>query len=186
MRGKWFVTLGVLLAMALVMAAGCAREPVAYAPVGILPVEDAQKAEEEARLREQALAEERLAREREHAHLAKAAEEITANMIHFAFDCFVLCPDARATLQRTAKKLKATPEINLLIEGHCDERGTSEYNLALGVRRAQAVYEFLVLLGVGPNRLQIVSYGEERPLNRASNETAWAQNRRAQFRLLHI
>lgn len=183
MRGKWFVALGVLLAMALVMAAGCAKKPVDSAPVGI-PVEDARKAEEEARLREQALVEERLARERERAHLAQAAEGITASMIHFAFDSFELRPDARATLQRIAEKLKATPEIKLLIEGHCDERGTAEYNLALGERRARAAFEFLVLLGVGPNRLQIVSYGKERPLNRASNETAWAQNRRAQFRLL--
>ena len=69
----------------------------------------------------------------------------------------------------------------MVIEGHCDERGTEEYNLALGERRARSAYEFLILLGVDSERLEIISYGEERPLNPADNETAWAENRRAEF-----
>ncbi len=195
MRGKWFVVLGLMLAMALAFGAGCAKKPVESAPVvGISEDEAARQAEdarlrEEARLREQQLAEERLARERqdaERARLAQIGEEITANMIHFAFDSFELRPEARTTLQQKAELLKAHPEVKLLIEGHCDERGTAEYNLALGERRARATYEFLVLLGVSPNRLQIVSYGKERPLDPASNETAWALNRRAQFKLLDM
>lgn len=188
MRAKWFVVLGMMLAMVLAFGAGCAKKPVDSAPVGISEEEAARQAEE-ARLREQQLAEERLAREaqeRDRARLAQVSEEITANMIHFAFDSFELRPDARNTLQRKAELLKANPEIKLLIEGHCDERGTAEYNLALGERRARAAYEFLVLLGVSPNRLQIVSYGKERPLDPASTETAWALNRRAQFKLLDM
>lgn len=191
MRAKWVVVLGLLLAMVLAFGAGCAKKPVDSAPVGISAEEAARQAEEarlreEAQLREQQLEEERLARERKLARLGEVGQEITANMIHFAFDSFDLRPDARTTLQRKAELLKANPEIRLLIEGHCDERGTAEYNLALGERRARAAYEFLVLLGINPSRLQIVSYGKERPLDPASNETAWAANRRAQFKLLDM
>jgi len=75
--------------------------------------------------------------------------------------------------------------LRLVIEGHCDERGTEEYNLALGERRARAAYEFLILLGVESNRMQIVSYGEEFPADPGHNETAWAKNRRDEFKVLY-
>jgi len=81
-----------------------------------------------------------------------------------------------------AELLKANPALSLLIEGHCDERGTNEYNLALGERRARAAYEFLVLLGIDSSKLQIISYGEEYPAVQGSNEDAWGKNRRDEFK----
>ncbi len=103
--------------------------------------------------------------------------------IHFAFDSYELRPEARDVLREKAKLLKNNHDLQIVIEGHCDERGTAEYNLALGERRARAAYEFLILLGVDPDRLSIISYGEERPLDGASTEEAWAKNRRAEFRV---
>ena len=105
--------------------------------------------------------------------------------IYFDFDSYELKPEARAKLKRKAEIMKDNPELNMVIEGHCDERGTEEYNLALGERRARSAYEFLILLGVDSERLEIISYGEERPLNPAHNETAWAENRRAEFNVYY-
>jgi peptidoglycan-associated lipoprotein len=95
-----------------------------------------------------------------------------------------LKPEARSALQKISEHMKRFNNLRLVIEGHCDERGTAEYNLALGERRARAAYEFMILLGVESPRMQIISYGEERPLDPRSNETAWAQNRRAEFKIL--
>ncbi|ACV68868.1 peptidoglycan-associated lipoprotein Pal [Desulfohalobium retbaense] len=103
--------------------------------------------------------------------------------IYFDFDSFELKPDARDVLQDKAALLDDNPGYKMIIEGHCDERGTQEYNLALGERRARAAYEFLILLGIDANRLQIVSYGEERPAVEGSNEAAWAKNRRCEFKI---
>ena len=75
----------------------------------------------------------------------------------------------------------AHPDVSVIIEGHCDERGTSEYNMALGDRRAQSAKSYLVDLGIGSRRLMTISYGEERPLDPSHNERAWAKNRRDQF-----
>jgi peptidoglycan-associated lipoprotein len=80
--------------------------------------------------------------------------------------------------------LRANPEVRLRIEGHADERGSIEYNLALGQRRAEAARDWLVGFGIAPNRFETVSWGEDRPLVRASNEEAWAMNRRAEFRII--
>lgn len=102
--------------------------------------------------------------------------------IHFDFDRYTLSPQAQEILTRNAAYLRANPEVKVLIEGHTDERGSDEYNLALGERRAQAVRNFLVSLGIAPERLSIISYGEELPLDPASNEDAWAKNRRAEFK----
>jgi len=101
--------------------------------------------------------------------------------IHFEFDQYLLTAEARRRLDGIAALLKESPGLRLLIEGHADERGTPEYNLALGDKRAQAAKEYLVGLGIDPQRLETISYGEERPLDPASNELAWALNRRAHF-----
>lgn len=87
-------------------------------------------------------------------------------------------------LKAKAEALKVYPQLRVLIEGNCDDRGTQEYNLALGERRARAAFEYLVLLGVRPDQLEIVSYGEERPAAMGNNEAAWAKNRRAEFKLI--
>ena len=98
--------------------------------------------------------------------------------VFFDFDQFTLTPQARATLERQAAWLRQYPSARITVEGHCDERGTREYNLALGERRANAVVAFLVQLGVNANRIATVSYGKERPIALGSNETSWGQNRR--------
>jgi peptidoglycan-associated lipoprotein len=99
--------------------------------------------------------------------------------IFFDFDKSSISPEARAILERQAAFLKTNAQITLTVEGHCDERGTREYNLALGERRATSDKNGLVALGVQASRLQTISYGKERPAVVGSNEAAWAQNRRA-------
>lgn len=101
--------------------------------------------------------------------------------IHFEFDRAALTDAARATLEKHALWLQNRRQARVTIEGHCDERGTVEYNLALGDQRARAARDYLVSLGVAPDRLRAVSFGKERPLDPASNEAAWAKNRRVHF-----
>lgn len=98
--------------------------------------------------------------------------------VFFAFNASDISDEGRATLDRQADWLKAYPDVSLTVEGHCDERGTREYNLALGQRRADAVKEYLVAAGVPASRLETVSYGKERPAAEGHDEDAWAQNRR--------
>lgn len=99
--------------------------------------------------------------------------------VFFDFDKSTLRPNGRTTIERWAAWLKTYPANKVIIEGHADERGTREYNLALGERRANAAREYLVSLGVDPNRVRIISFGKERPAVPGSNENAYAQNRRA-------
>jgi peptidoglycan-associated lipoprotein len=101
--------------------------------------------------------------------------------VFFDYDAFELRQDARDRLAQNAKFLTSHPEFILTIEGHADERGTNEYNLALGDRRANAAREYLSTLGVGGDRLRTVTYGEERPFCGESAESCWQQNRRAHF-----
>lgn len=102
----------------------------------------------------------------------------------FAFDASTLDDDAQEALRRSATWLREHPELNLLVEGHCDERGTEQYNLALGERRASTALDFLAALGIGESRIETVSYGEERPFETGASEEAWAQNRRAHLVLV--
>jgi peptidoglycan-associated lipoprotein len=97
--------------------------------------------------------------------------------VFFGYDRFDLSPEARAILERQAAWLRQYPNVRLLVAGNCDERGTREYNLALGARRAAAVRDYLVGLGVAANRMETVSYGKERPLDPRANEEAWSVNR---------
>lgn len=97
----------------------------------------------------------------------------------FAFDSSALTAESRTTIERWAAWLKTYPANRVIIEGHADERGTREYNLALGARRADSARDYLVSLGIDPNRVKVISYGKERPAVPGSNENAWAQNRRA-------
>jgi peptidoglycan-associated lipoprotein len=98
--------------------------------------------------------------------------------VFFGYDRYDLTPEARATIEKQAQWLKTYPSISVSVEGHCDERGTREYNLALGEKRAAAVKNYLVALGVEDSRLQTISYGKERPAVTGSDEASWAQNRR--------
>jgi peptidoglycan-associated lipoprotein len=105
--------------------------------------------------------------------------------INFDFDQFTLSAEARSILGNNAKYLQANSGINVVIEGHCDERGSDEYNLALGESRALAAKSYLVSLGVSAKRLSVISYGEEKPLSKGTGESAWAQNRRAEFKAIN-
>jgi peptidoglycan-associated lipoprotein len=137
----------LLLSVALV---GCAKKQVATttatpAATGMTDDERARQAEQD-RLRQEALLEE----QRKAAAMKQAVSEIETNLVYFDFDSFELKAESRTVLQRKAEVLKAFPALSVTIEGHADERGTEEYNLALGQRRAQAVADFLGLLGIRP------------------------------------
>ncbi|MBU2055978.1 MAG: peptidoglycan-associated lipoprotein Pal [Proteobacteria bacterium] len=173
------------------------REPAVVAPPvvppAVKPVDDA--AARERALREQALrdqaAREAAAKEAKEAAerakkeaAARAAallKELTIPDIHFDFDKYNLKPEAQAILKAGAPAYLKHKEYKLVVEGHCDERGTAEYNLALGQRRADEAAKYLVDLGIQKDRINTISYGEEMPLDKGQNEEAWAKNRRAHF-----
>lgn len=111
-------------------------------------------------------------------------QEAALERIFFDFDSYLLTPTARETLNKHAEWLKANSSAQLQIEGHCDERGSDEYNLALGEKRAKSAENYLVTLGIPNNRLSTISYGKEKPLDQGQDETAWAKNRRAEFLII--
>ena len=98
--------------------------------------------------------------------------------VHFGYNEYTIQEEDKGVLQRQSQWLQRYPQVRVTVEGHCDERGTREYNLALGARRANAVKEYLVSLGVSSARLDTISYGKERPMCTESDENCWAQNRR--------
>jgi len=104
--------------------------------------------------------------------------------IHFEFDKYDIQPKAADILKENCSLLRKYPVMKFQIEGHCDERGTGEYNLALGERRANSAKKYLISLGIEPSRISTISYGEERPLDQNHNEEAWTKNRRAHIVIL--
>jgi peptidoglycan-associated lipoprotein len=104
---------------------------------------------------------------------------VTSNTVHFALDKYDIDAEARAILDSQAAWLAKYPNVPVSLEGHCDERGTREYNLGLGDRRANAAKNYLAARGVAPGRISTISYGKERPIALGSDEASWAQNRRA-------
>lgn len=105
-------------------------------------------------------------------------EENVGDRVFFGYDRFDLAPEARATLDKQAQWMQQHPSLTITVEGHADERGTREYNLALGERRANSVKNYLVALGIDPRRVNTISFGKERPAVPGANESSWAQNRR--------
>ena len=130
---------------------------------------------------------ERIARQREAdslAALSRGAEEVRnmlATMIHFDYDRSNIRPDDMGALDQKVAILQANPDLRIRVGGHCDERGSDEYNLALGNRRAQAAKQYLVSHGIDASRIETQSWGEERPMVDGHDESAWSQNRRAEF-----
>lgn len=112
---------------------------------------------------------------------AGTASDSALKEIFFGFDRYDLDVEDRATLRASAEWLKGNPEMRVEIEGHCDERGTTDYNLALGAKRAQAAKDYLGSLGIAANRLSTASYGEEIPVCREQSENCWQRNRRDRF-----
>lgn len=104
--------------------------------------------------------------------------------IYFDFDRAELTSDAKDTLKANAEVIKDNPKMRVLVEGHCDERGTNEYNVALGERRARTVVDYLVANGVGRSKLEMKSWGEERPIDSGRDEAAYSRNRRGEFVIL--
>jgi len=147
-------------------------------------LEEAKKAEaveEEKAIEEKAAA---LEFDEERAYRERMAAQVEAESIYFDFDRSFIRPEYRPLLEKKVAFLKEFPEYNLRIEGNCDERGTNEYNLALGDRRADSAKSYLISRGISADRIETLSYGEERPLAVGHNETAWAQNRRDDFVLM--
>jgi len=141
--------------------------------------ERAKKMEEERQAQARRLEQERL--RAEEAARKAAREAFVKENIHFDFDSSVLSETAQQILKRKAEYLRENESMAVTVEGHCDERGTDAYNIALGDQRAFSVKKFLVNLGIDGERLMTISYGEERPLSQVHDETSWAMNRRAQF-----
>ena len=181
-----------MMALGLVFTVSCAKKSVVSEPASVTietgdeaasqAAADQQAAldrqaalEEEARLKEEAL--------REDAARKKMAAQrrFGSQDIHFAYDSAELSPMSRMLLKEKAAWMEENSGVSVVIEGHCDERGTTEYNLALGERRARAAEAFMKDLGIASFRLSTISYGEERPLDTVHNEAGWAKNRRAHF-----
>jgi len=142
-------------------------------------VEEKALTEEEKRERERRLKDIERAQQ-----LADEIRRFESESIYFDFDKSDLKPPSRVTLKKKAEWLRMNAEYALRIEGHCDERGTNEYNLALGERRAHSAKRFMMALGISGDRISTISYGEERPADPAHNETAWHKNRRDEFTLI--
>lgn len=117
-------------------------------------------------------------------NLQTAVTTISDGRILFPFDKFDIQPEYQQMLQNKAELMKQYPNIRVRIEGNCDERGTQEYNMALGERRARAAYDYLTTLGVNPAQLEMISFGKENPILQGSGEDIWGQNRRDDFRVI--
>jgi peptidoglycan-associated lipoprotein len=139
-----------------------------------------RRADEAARAEAARQAAERAAEAARQRAVAAARTTLEA-MVFFDFDKSDIRDDAAAALRQKVDILRASPQVRLRIEGYADERGSTEYNLALGNRRAEAVRQFLTGFGLSQDRFEIVSYGEARPIDQGHDEAAWARNRRAQF-----
>lgn len=116
-------------------------------------------------------------------NIANAGDEGPLKDIYFAFDSYVLSSAAKTTMKSNAEWLAANPTAKVQVEGHCDERGTNEYNMVLGANRAKAGASYLKGLGVDSSRISTISYGEDIPADPAHNEAAWAKNRRDHFKV---
>ena len=189
MRKKFWIVLALTFVIpGLLLTASCAKKEInkesmatqqAEKEAAMKAKEAAEKEKQEQMAKQRAMQEEKL---KEEARMKQAAMEAFVNDdIHFDFDSSTLTPEAQEILKKKAQWLQDNPEKTTTIEGHCDERGTNAYNLALGDRRAASAKAFMVDLGISASRLTTISYGEERPLDPGHNEAAWAKNRRDHF-----
>ena len=173
----------------LMFVSGCATDQAVTTETGVIKSDatmDQILAAETAKSKAEIAAMRKAAADKAAAEKAKELERLLAEAsavknIHFAFDRYDLNAEARNILGGLADWLSKQGSWVVTIEGHCDERGTAEYNMALGERRAEAAAAYLASLGISKDRIATISYGEERPLDPRSNEEAWSKNRRAQF-----
>ena len=174
------VTLVCLACVSLLVLASCKKKEgvEVVAPPSPAKAEKAEEVEEKPILKHPTLSEEELIEKMSLEELNKAG---FLQRIHFDFDRYYIRDDMKPILEKNAEWLKKHPTVKILIEGHCDERGTEEYNLVLGEKRAKAAANYLISLGISPDRIKIVSYGKSRPLDPRHCEEAWYKNRRAEF-----
>ena len=182
MRKKLWIHLALLLIIpGLLFTASCAKKAV-KSDTSVSAVEEQQQVEEAAQAKEQQTeAEAQMAAETAQRDAMMQKNMFESENIYFEFDSAALSPVAQGVLSGKVDYLRDNPGSQVIIEGHCDERGTPEYNLALGDRRAESAKRFLVNFGVDPSRFTTVSYGEESPVETGHGEDAWSQNRRAKF-----
>jgi peptidoglycan-associated lipoprotein len=173
-----------MMVLALALAAGCAKKPAPTPPAEttMAPVTPTTEmpSQQVSGIGEKSISEQAMGDQPALQTMAVAGLE----RIFFEYDQYTLSPQAREILAANVTFIQANPGAQIRIEGHCDERGSDEYNLALGERRAQAALNYLVSLGVPKERLSTISYGEEMPLDPSRTEEAWAKNRRAEFKVL--
>ena len=172
--------LALICSFLLLLTASCAGKKK-KGPSGVSPTTDVRKGETEA---ERIKRLEREARLRELEEQKRFIRKFEAEAVYFEYNESFLSPTARAKLKKKAAWLSNNAAYSVLIEGHCDERGTNAYNLALGDRRANTTRKYLIFLGVSEKRIRTVSYGEEKPADPGKNEAAWAKNRRCEFKLI--
>lgn len=184
MRKKLWIHLALLLIIpGLLFTASCAKKSV-KSDTSATAVEEQQQVEEaaaEAKEQQAAAEAAQMAEETAQRDAMMLKNMFESENIYFEFDSAALSPVAQGTLSGKADFLRDNPGMQVIIEGHCDERGTPEYNLALGDRRAESAKNFLINLGIDPARFTTVSYGEESPVDTGHGEEAWAKNRRAKF-----
>ena len=184
---SWKLLAFIVLVAVVFLVPGCQKKQISSEPYGTESAEEARRKAEEEALRKKTggIGEEDLtAQQREERARMLMSEERKAfenEDIYFPYDSAALTPEAQEVLRKKAAWLQENPTAKVTIEGHCDERGTNEYNLALGEARAQSTKNYLVDLGVSADRIGTISYGEERPLDPGTTEEAWAKNRRAHF-----
>lgn len=195
MKRKWIILAMLFVVPAMLFTVSCAKKAVVTEP-SMTDTTAADEAARQAELekqkemeRQKQLEEERLAAERAEQlkadamarDMMMAKNRFLNENVYFDFDNATLDYQAQELLKQKAMWLRDNPDANVVIEGHCDERGTNAYNLALGERRAESAKTFLVNLGISGMRLTTISYGEEKPVDMGQNEEAWAKNRRAAF-----
>lgn len=194
---KGMLSVLIVLCCGTLVAGGCAKKQVVKgdetattAPAASKPAEQPQPAKpaiKEEQVKEQPIQESPIASADQDTRQpagSAAQQEASLDRIFFDFDSYLLTQSARDTLNKNADWLKKNSDAKLQIEGHCDERGSDEYNLALGEKRAKSAQNYLTTLGVAKDRLSTISYGKEKPLEPGHDETAWAKNRRAEFLIL--
>jgi len=186
MQKHWTIFALALMALVIFSFTACSKTKISSDPSTTTSAEDEarKRAEEEARqkaLREENLREESLSEQQAKERMESERSMFENDDIYYEFDSIRLSPEAQEILTQKAAWLRKNPRATVTIEGHCDDRGTNEYNLALGEGRAQSARAFLVDLGIKDSRLTTISYGEERPIATGQNEEDWAKNRRAHF-----
>ncbi len=185
MISKFRSPASLLLCLILLAALGCKRQPPAATATPEPPAVQAAPSIEPVQERPMAPAvEERPAPAARALGAADYNRQGLLKSIYFDFDRHEVRPDQRPTLQANADRLKGElAKFRVVIEGHCDERGTNEYNMSLGDRRSHATRQFLVDLGIDPSRIRTIAFGEERPADQGHSEEAWSRNRRCEFLL---